>query len=157
TGSVTLAVGRYLAWNAWTRALSRTGVVGRRVLLVGDASSVIEAIHAFRHDRGIFTVVGACIPAALLAPVPPHLHGVPVVGSFRDVLEAAMAVSADTVAVTGSTELTAQRLRRLRWQMEGTGLEFMIMPGITNVVAGRVRSRQINGTHIVQIRSPYFG
>ncbi len=49
-----------------------------------------------------YQVVGACIPDALLAPVPQRLGDVPVVGSFRGILEAAAAVGADTVAVTAS-------------------------------------------------------
>jgi len=71
------------------------------VLVVGDASHVIELSHQLRRDwYAGYQVVGACIPEALIAPVPQHLDGVPVVGSFRHILESAEAICADTVAVT---------------------------------------------------------
>ena len=114
-GTALLPVGRYLARQALHRARAKERGWSRRVLVVGDASHVIELAHQLRREwYAGYEVVGACIPDSLIAPVPQFLDGVPVVGSFRNILEAAAAISADTVAVTGSTELTARRLRAHR-------------------------------------------
>ncbi len=133
-GTMALPVGRYMARMALHRARSRERGWSRRVLVVGDASHILELAHQLRRDwYAGYRVVGACIPDALIAPVPQHLDGVPVVGSFRNIMESAAAVSADTVAVTGSAELTARRLRRLGWQMEGTGIDLVLAPALTDV------------------------
>jgi len=79
-----------------------------------------------------------------------------VVGSFRNILDAAAAVSADTVAVTGSGELTARRLRRLGWQMEGTGIDLVLAPALTDVAGPRIHTRPIAGLPLIHVESPEF-
>ena len=157
-GTALLPIGRYVIrrWRCTGRATAN--VVGR-----GGCSSsatpshVLELAHQLRREwYAGYRVVGACIPDALIAPVPQHLDGVPVVGSFRNILEAAAAVSADTVAVTGSTELTARRLRRLGWQMEGTGIDLVLAPTLTDVAGPRIHTRPIAGLPLIHVESPEF-
>jgi exopolysaccharide biosynthesis polyprenyl glycosylphosphotransferase len=156
-GTLLLPVGRYLTRQALHRARAREEGWSRRVLVVGDASHVIELTHQLRRETYAgYQVVGACIPDALIAPVPQHLDGVPVVGSFRNILDAAAAVSADTVAVTGSAELTARRLRRLGWQMEGTGIDLVLAPALTDVAGPRIHTRPIAGLPLIHVESPEF-
>ena len=88
--------------------------------------------------------------------MPQQLDDVPVVGSFRNILEAAAAVGADTVAVTASTELTASRLRRLGWQMEGTGIDLVLAPGLTDVAGPRIHTRPVAGLPLIHVEAPEF-
>jgi exopolysaccharide biosynthesis polyprenyl glycosylphosphotransferase len=126
-------------------------------LVVGDPAHVIELSHQLRREwYAGYTVVGACIPDALIAPVPQQLDGVPVVGSFRRILDAAEAVSADTVAVTGSDELTGRRLRRLGWQMEGSGIALVLAPALTDVAGPRIHTRPVAGLPLIHVESPEF-
>ena len=156
-GTVALPTGRYVARKRLQRARASDRGWSRRVLVVGDASHVVELVHQLRRDwYAGYEVVGACIPEALIAPVPQHLDGVPVVGSFRNILEAAAVVSADTVAVAGSAELTAQRLRRLGWQMEGTGLDLVLAPALTDVAGPRIHMRPVAGLPLIHVESPEF-
>ncbi|MDI5943076.1 sugar transferase, partial [Micromonospora sp. DH15] len=115
-GMLGLEVARFAARKRLHRARSRGRGWSRKVLVVGDTAHVLELVHQLRREPYAgYHVVGACIPDALLAPVPQRLGDVPVVGSFRGIPEAATAIGADTVAVTASGELTATRLRRLGW------------------------------------------
>jgi exopolysaccharide biosynthesis polyprenyl glycosylphosphotransferase len=156
-GTAGLPIGRYIARRALHRARSRDKGWSRRVLVVGDASHVLELAHQLRRDwYAGYRVVGACIPEALVAPVPQHLDGVPVVGSFRNILESAAAAAADTVAVTGSAELTARRLRRLGWQMEGTGIDLVLAPALTDVAGPRIHTRPVAGLPLIHVESPEF-
>jgi exopolysaccharide biosynthesis polyprenyl glycosylphosphotransferase len=156
-GTVLLPIGRYLARQQLHRNRCRDRGWARRVLAVGDASHVIELTHQLRREwYAGYKVVGACIPDSLIAPVPQQLDGVPVVGSFRNILDAASAVSADTVAVTGSTELTARRLRRLGWQMEGTGIDLVLAPALTDVAGPRIHTRPVAGLPLIHVESPEF-
>jgi exopolysaccharide biosynthesis polyprenyl glycosylphosphotransferase len=106
-------------------------------------------------------VVGACIPEALVAPTipgtpPQHLGDVPVVGSFRSIIESATAARADTIAVTGSAELTASRLRRLGWQLEGTGIDLVVAPALTDVAGPRIHTRPVAGLPLIHVEQPDF-
>jgi exopolysaccharide biosynthesis polyprenyl glycosylphosphotransferase len=156
-GTLALPVSRYVARQGLHRARADDLGWSRRVLAVGDASHVLELVHQLRREwYAGYQVVGACIPDALIAPGAQHLDGVPIVGSFRNILDAAAAVSADTVAVTGSSELTARRLRRLGWQLEGTGIDLVLAPALTDVAGPRIHTRPIAGLPLIHVESPEF-
>ena len=156
-GTGLLPVGRWVMRRALHRDRNRERGWSRRVLIVGDGSHVLELAHQLRREwYAGYRVVGACIPDALIAPEPQHIDGVPVVGSFRNILEAAAAVSADTVAITGSTELTGRRLRRLGWQMEGTGIDLVLAPSLTDVAGPRIHTQPVAGLPLIHVESPEF-
>ncbi|MER6592761.1 sugar transferase [Micromonospora purpureochromogenes] len=156
-GTVALEVNRFAARKRLHRARYRGAGWSRRVLVVGDTAHVLELVHTLRREPYAgYQVVGACIPDALLAPVPQRLSDVPVVGSLRGVPEAAAAIGADTVAVTASGELTAARLRRLGWQLEGTGIDLVVAPALTDVAGPRIHTRPVAGLPLIHVEAPEF-
>ncbi len=156
-GTAMLPVGRWIMRRSLHRLRHRERGWSRRVLAVGEPAQVLELTNQLRREwYAGYRVVGACIPDALVSPEPQLLDGVPVVGSFRNVLDAAAAVSADTVAVTGSSELTGRRLRRLGWQMEGTGIDLVLAPSLTDVAGPRIHTRPVAGLPLIHVSSPEF-
>ncbi|WP_434744096.1 sugar transferase [Micromonospora sp. SH-82] len=156
-GLVGLEVARFAARKRLHRARIRGAGWSRRVLVVGDTAHVLELVHTLRREPYAgYHVVGACIPDALLAPVAQRLGDVPVVGSFRGIPEAATAIGADTVAVTASGELTATRLRRLGWQLEGTGVDLVVAPALTDVAGPRIHTRPVAGLPLIHVEAPEF-
>lgn len=156
-GTVGLLAGRYAARKWLHRARARDGGWSHRVLAVGDAPHVLDLVRTLRREPYAgYQVVGACIPEALLAPVPQRLGDVPVVGSFRGIVEAAVATGVDTVAVTASSELTATRLRRLGWQLEGTGVDLVLAPALTDVAGPRIHTRPVGGLPLIHVEAPEF-
>ncbi|WP_346538530.1 sugar transferase [Micromonospora sp. DPT] len=156
-GTVALEVNRFAARKRLHRARYRGAGWSRRVLVVGDTAHVLELVHTLRREPYAgYQVVGACIPDALLAPVPQRLSDVPVVGSLRGIPEAAAAIGADTVAVTASGELTAARLRRLGWQLEGTGVDLVVAPALTDVAGPRIHTRPVAGLPLIHVEAPEF-
>nr|WP_245722679.1 sugar transferase [Micromonospora matsumotoense] len=156
-GTVGLVATRFAARKALHRARCRGDGWSRRVLVVGDTAHVLELVHTLRREPYAgYHVVGACIPDALLAPVPQRLSDVPVVGSLRGIPEAAGAIGADTVAVTASGELTATRLRRLGWQLEGTGIDLVVAPALTDVAGPRIHTRPVAGLPLIHVEAPEF-
>jgi exopolysaccharide biosynthesis polyprenyl glycosylphosphotransferase len=151
-------VGARFAARKWLhRARARDSAWSRQMLVVGDAPHVTELIRTLRREPYTgYHVVGACIPDGLLAPVPQRLADVPVVGSFRTVLECAESTGVDTVAVTTSGELTATRLRRLGWQLEGTGIDLVLAPALTDVAGPRIHSRPVAGLPLIHVDAPEF-
>ncbi|MEU4791145.1 sugar transferase [Micromonospora tulbaghiae] len=156
-GTIGLEVARFAARKRLHRARDRGAGWSRKVLVVGDTAHVLELVHTLRREPYAgYQVVGACIPDALLAPVPQRLGDVPVVGSFRGIPEAATAIGADTVAVTASGELTATRLRRLGWQLEGTGVDLVVAPALTDVAGPRIHTRPVAGLPLIHVEAPEF-
>jgi exopolysaccharide biosynthesis polyprenyl glycosylphosphotransferase len=156
-GTVGLVAARFAARKRLHLARARGAGWCRRVLVVGDTAHVLELVHTLRREPYAgYQVVGACIPDALLAPVPQRLGDVPVIGSFRGIPEAAAIVGADTVAVTASGELTATRLRRLGWQLEGTGIDLVLAPALTDVAGPRIHTRPVAGLPLIHVEAPEF-
>lgn len=156
-GVIGLEVARFAARKRLHRFRSRGRGWSRKVLVVGDTAHVLELVDTLRREPYAgYQVVGACIPDALLAPVPQQLGDVPVVGSFRGIPAAATAIGADTVAVTASGELTATRLRRLGWQLENTGLDLVVAPALTDVAGPRIHTRPVAGLPLIHVEAPEF-
>ncbi|WP_369930251.1 sugar transferase [Plantactinospora sp. BC1] len=156
-GTVGLVIARFAARKRLHWSRSRGAGWSRRVLAVGDTAHVLELVHTLRREPYAgYQVVGACIPDALLAPVPQRLGDVPVLGSFRAIVDAAAAINADTVAVTASNELTATRLRRLGWQLEGTGVDLVLAPALTDVAGPRIHTQPVAGLPLIHVEAPEF-
>ncbi|WP_433120847.1 sugar transferase [Micromonospora sp. CA-246542] len=156
-GTLAVCASRFAARKRLYRARSRGKGWSRRVLVVGDTGHVLALVQTLHQDRRAgYQVVGACLPDALLAPVAQVVGRVPVVGSFRGIPDAAVAVGADTVAVTASGELTATRLRRLGWQLEGSGIELMLAPALTDVAGPLIDVRPVAGMPLMHAEAPEF-
>ncbi|GAA1764226.1 sugar transferase [Luedemannella helvata] len=156
-GTAGLASGRFIARKSLHRRRRRNRGWSRRVLVVGDASHVLDLVEQLRSEPlAGYTVVGACIPDSLVAPVAQHLNGVPVVGSFRTIIESARAIGADTIAVTAAGELTGRRLRRLGWQLESTDIDLVLAPALTDVAGPRIHTRPIAGLPLIHVEAPEF-
>jgi exopolysaccharide biosynthesis polyprenyl glycosylphosphotransferase len=157
TGMLTLVAGRFLANKRLHRARERGGGWARRVLVVGDAAHVLELTQQLSRGKTTgYQVVGACIPDALWAPQPQRLGEVPVVGSFRNVIDSANRIGADTVAVAASGELTASRLRRLGWQLEGTEIDLVLTPALADVAGPRIHTQPVAGLPMIHVEAPEF-
>ncbi|PWU58262.1 polyprenyl glycosylphosphotransferase [Micromonospora globispora] len=157
TGTLALLTSRFAARIRLHRARSRHTGWSRKVLVVGDTHHVLALVQTLHQDRRAgYRVVGICLPDALLAPAPQTLGNIPVAGSFRRIPEAAMAVGADTVAVTASGELTATRLRRLGWQLEGSGIELLLAPALTDVAGPLIHARPVAGMPLIYAEAPEF-
>jgi exopolysaccharide biosynthesis polyprenyl glycosylphosphotransferase len=156
-GTVVLVAGRFAIRKHLHRQRANGGGWSRRVVVVGDGAHVLELVRQLQREPYTgYRVVGACLPEALVTPEPQRLGGVPIVGSFRTVIEAATANGADTIAVTGAGELTAGRLRRLGWQLEGTGIDLVLAPALTDVAGPRIHTQPVAGLPLIHVEAPEF-
>ena len=124
------------------------------ILAVGTRESVRHLVDVTR--RNPFTglvVVGACVedaePSSLLAP------DVPVLGDVNHAADIAAEIGADIVAVAGSG-LGPQRVRQLGWQLEGTGRNMVMAPGLTEVAGPRVHVTPVEGLPLMWVDQPQF-
>jgi exopolysaccharide biosynthesis polyprenyl glycosylphosphotransferase len=151
--AVTL-VGRYVA-RCRLRRLRERGRCTKRVVVVGRGGAVLELVGRLQreHYAGL-NVVAACVTPADRVRVTEET-GVPV-GGLDDVLSVAAEVGADTIAVTSASETAAQYLRQLSWQLEGTGIELLVAPGLIEVAGPRLHIRPFEGLPLLSVEQPCF-
>lgn len=138
------------------RTLRRLWSLGRctkRVVLVGRGGAVMELSDRLQRQRFAgLEPVAACVTPADRGQVS-RVMDLPV-GGLDDVLVLAARTGADAVAVTSASETASQYLRTLSWQLEGTGLELLVAPGLVEVAGPRLHLRPFEGLPLLSVEQP---
>jgi exopolysaccharide biosynthesis polyprenyl glycosylphosphotransferase len=152
-GTGLLLAERNLA-RKWLHRKRAGGRCSYRVLAVGDRRHVRDLIATVRRERHAgFTVVGACVPGGDLSPV----TGVPVLGPLGSAPGAARLLDVDVVAVTASPGVTSDGVRRLSWELAGSGVEMVLAPSLTDIAGPRIAVRPVAGLPFLHVEEPEFG
>ncbi|ROT33540.1 sugar transferase [Micromonospora sp. HM5-17] len=144
---------RYLARIVLHAVRRHGGQATQRVVLVGTLPEALEVYRAVSRS-----------PAAGLVPVAIHLTDgyaaargiqtpIPVYAG-RDLLSLVHEVGADTIAVCGSASAERGELRRLAWQLEGSGVDLIVAPQLTDIAGPRVHIRPIEGLPLLHVEEP---
>ena len=121
--------------------------------MVGRERSCAELVRQLRREPYAgFSVVGACIDRTQ----GPSVEGVPVVGTSSTVLEALRRTDADTVAVGAWSDFSQADLRRLSWELEGTGVALVVAPSLTDIAGPRIHIRPVAGLPLLHVEQPEF-
>ena len=134
--------------------LRRHGRACHRVLLVGSLAEALEVYTAVTRNRNAGMIPVAihlsdgypAVARAAEAPVPVH--------TGREVVPLVGEVGADTVAVCGSASTEPGELRRLAWQLEGTGVDLVVAPQLTDIAGPRVHIRPLEGLPLLYVEEP---
>ncbi|MGY1693090.1 sugar transferase [Geodermatophilus sp. SYSU D01105] len=154
--ALTLAtlLGRWAA-RGTLRSLRARGRCTKRVVVVGRGSAVLDLVGQVRREQFAgMDVVAACVTPDDRARVA-ETSGVPV-GGLDEVVALAGRLGADTIAVTSASETAAQYLRQLSWQLEGTGIELLVAPGLIEVAGPRLHIRPLEGLPLLSVEQPRF-
>ena len=147
-------VERYAA-RLWLQRLRAQGSCTTKVIVVGRGGAVLELVDRVRRERFAgMDVVAACVTPADRDRVGAALD-LPV-GGLDDVVAMADRLGADTIAVTSASETAAQYLRQLSWQLEGTGIELLVAPGLIEVAGPRLHIRPFEGLPLLAVEQPRF-
>ncbi|MPQ97937.1 exopolysaccharide biosynthesis polyprenyl glycosylphosphotransferase [Modestobacter sp. I12A-02628] len=134
----------------------RDGRMSRRVVVVGREAGLADlATRLRRESEAGWQVIGACIPDPSSATVLPGL-GVHVLGGLDHVPAVLDNVRADAVIVTSTSDSGADYVRRLAWQLEGTDIELLVVPGLVEVAPDRLTIRPTQSLPLVQVREPVY-
>jgi exopolysaccharide biosynthesis polyprenyl glycosylphosphotransferase len=147
--------GLFLARWIWRRWLGGQRAEGRlcdTMIVVGDRGHLAGLIGALRSvPEAGFTIVGACCSDGTTP-----IAGVPIVGTEHQAAQVAERLGADVVACSGSWRLGAEGLRRLGWELEGTGIGLVLAPGMTQVAGPRILTRPVAGLPLLHVEAPTF-
>ncbi|MGY1636661.1 sugar transferase [Geodermatophilus sp. SYSU D00742] len=147
-------LGRFAA-RCTLRGLRAQGQCTKRVVVVGRGTAVLELVDRLRRERFAgLDVVATCVPRADRDRVA-DAADLPV-GGLDDVVALAARLGADTIAVTSASETAAQYLRQLSWQLEGTGIELLVAPGLIEVAGPRLHIRPLEGLPLLSVEQPRF-
>ena len=153
-GAVLLLLGRYAARVVLHRR-RRAGLSCHRVLLLGTHAQVQDLALRLRKDPNAgLQVVGACVPGGLRQVGMGSDEPIPVYGGLTDVHRGLAASGADTIAVTASPGLQGEALRRLSYDLEGTGIDLLVAPALTNVTGTRISIRPVAGLPLLHLDEP---
>jgi exopolysaccharide biosynthesis polyprenyl glycosylphosphotransferase len=127
-----------------------------RVVIIGLPPEVRDlASHMRRASYAGFRVVAALTPGEPGEPSLPA--GVFWAGSDLDAaVHRAQEFGADTIAVGSPQLLAGGRLRRLSWDLEGTDIDLMLAPAITDIAGPRIRIRPVDGLPLLCVEKPQF-
>ncbi|MBC7517330.1 MAG: sugar transferase [Microbacteriaceae bacterium] len=154
-GLVFLLISRWI-WRQWLAAQRQLGRFTSTVLLVGSAESVGHVADVLRRQvEAGYRVVGACLPDGHGLQT---LNGtaIPVLGTFGDLLVVLETSGADTVVVTSSDELSAQRIRELSWSLEPGRHNLVVAPSLTDIGGPRIHTRPVAGLPLIHVEMPRF-
>lgn len=151
-----LLVGARVLWRRWLVHQRRRGEYSARVLLVGSDASVSHlAMELARHPDAGYRVVGACVPSGRVAS---SIEGtdIPIMGSVANVGAAMAAIGADTVAVTSTDELPADKVKQISWDLEAGRQHLVLAPSITDIAGPRLHTRPVSGLPLIHVETPRF-
>lgn len=153
-GLALLLVGRYLG-RLWLYRERRRGRCAHRVLVVGNHLHVNDLVTRLaREPLAGLVVVGACVPGGERRSRSRPDTLVPIVGTLSTVRQCLASVQADTVAVAASPGVTGEALRQLSYELEGTGVDLVVAPALTNITGTRVSIRAVAGLPLLHLDEP---
>jgi len=133
--------------------LRQRGHAVQRLLLVGSYPEALEVYRAVTRASqaglipvGIYLTEGAASVRGLHTPIPTFAK--------RDVVSLAADLDADTIAVCGNASAEPGELRRLAWQLEGTGRDLVVAPQLTDIAGPRVHIRPVEGLPLLHVEEP---
>jgi exopolysaccharide biosynthesis polyprenyl glycosylphosphotransferase len=145
---------RHTARQLLYRGRRTKGDYCHRVLAVGNRQQVVELIKQVRREpKAGLTIVGACVTGRT-DTLTVGGEVVPVLGGLPDVAAAVASLGVDTVAVAASPGVTADTLRRLSWEIEGTGVGLVVAPQLTDIAGPRIHIRPVAGLPLLYVEEP---
>ena len=151
--TVLTMLGRYGARKVLSR-LRQNGRCVHRLVVVGHQQAVVDLVRTVRRESyaGI-EVIGACLDrpdnGSLLAQ-----ESVPVLGGLDSVVSVITEQGATAVAVTSCDEMSGPALRRMSWELEGTGVDILLAPALTDIAGPRIHIRPVAGLPLLHVDEP---
>jgi exopolysaccharide biosynthesis polyprenyl glycosylphosphotransferase len=150
TAAVTLSV--RFSTRKVLHIVRRSGRASQRILLVGTLGETLSVYRiTTRNPNAGLVPVGICLtePTGERTSLP-----IPVFNGPVEPLDRVKQVGADTIAVCGARGVSPEALRRLAWQLEGSGIELVVAPSLTNIAGPRVHIRPVEGLPLLHVEEP---
>jgi exopolysaccharide biosynthesis polyprenyl glycosylphosphotransferase len=142
------AGGAVLAGTSYVRGRSGTPV---RVLVVGDRTAVSRAAMQWGASDRVDVVGGVLTDRPVGEGRPISVVGVPTVPGVEAALAHLQRCRAEVVLVSPGSGLSGPDVRRLSWELEGTGVDLGVLGLVDHAAPHRVRPVQMDGGTVLQL------
>ncbi len=128
-----------------------------KVLAVGTEEAVAALVERTRNApyHG-WWVAGVCTPRGTALDGGDAIAGVPVVGDLDSVARLATNGHYDTVSLSQTPGWTPVRLQQLAWDLEGTGTDLVVDPGLMEIAGPRLHVANVEGLPLLRLTHPTF-
>ena len=151
-GTAMLLISRYTIRKYVHRGRDH-GRFTHRLVIAGDRPQVIELVRRIRREAAVgYQIVGVALPQRGRMMV--DGEAVAVLGTLDSLPRILTDAKADSVAVTASSSMTGAALRRLGWQLEGTGVDLVVAPALVDVAGPRISIRPVAGLPLLHVEEP---
>ncbi|HEY8545691.1 MAG TPA: hypothetical protein VIL36_11610 [Acidimicrobiales bacterium] len=141
-------LGRFAA-RGWLQVQRSRGEAMRRAVVLGPRRQVrLLADHLLTHPGAGVVPVAALVPGDSVE-LPTGDGHLPVAGTPDDVLGALGGVNADLLLITGS--LAPGELRKLTWQLEGSGVDVLVAPTVGRITRPQLDVRPVAGLPLLYV------
>jgi exopolysaccharide biosynthesis polyprenyl glycosylphosphotransferase len=146
-----------LALRAMLHRRRREGACLHEVLVVGAEEAVAELIMRTRRaPHNGWVVTGACTPSGAGTDGGRTIHDVPVVGDLDSVAKVAGSCRYRVVSVAQTPGWGSRRLHHLAWDLETTGTELVVDPGLMEIAGPRLHVTAVDGLPLLRLTAPAF-
>lgn len=153
-GLFLLLLSRWL-WRQWLRVRREEGLYLHHALLVGERRKSRHVLEQLSRDPSSGLVaLGALTGGG--STQKPLVNGVPVLGSYGDLISIIEETKADTVIVTGADDLGPEHLRQLGWDLEDRGVSLIVAPALSGIAGPRIHTRPVAGLSLIHVELPNF-
>jgi exopolysaccharide biosynthesis polyprenyl glycosylphosphotransferase len=154
-----LLIGRHWLRRNLER-LRRNGEVVTRVVILGKQDSIQVVCECFgRAAEAGYRVVGACIPdfdGEVGEQLRTPSGDVQVLGDVCSLESALTLTQADAVVIAAVEHLGYRKMKELLWRLESLGVDLIVVPGLTDVAAPRLKMQPIDNLPLFHIAPPHF-
>ncbi|MGH3870133.1 MAG: sugar transferase [Pseudonocardiaceae bacterium] len=135
----------------------RNGACMHEVLAVGTEDAVANLISRTRRaTHHGWTVTGVCTPSGTGTDGSSSILSVPVVGDLDSVATIAGHGRHRVVSVAQTPGWTSKRLHHLAWDLESTGAELVVDPGLMEIAGPRLHVAAVDGLPLLRLTEPAF-
>ncbi|MFY9712622.1 MAG: sugar transferase [Microbacterium sp.] len=142
------------AWRDWLRNQRRSGRYLQQAILIGDrhkAEHIAESIT--REPESGIRIVGAITTHGSARPLN---CGVPVIGSFDEVLDIVDASDVDSVILSTADAITPRQTRQLGWALDQKRIDLIVAPALTDIAGPRIHTQPVAGLPLIHVGYPRF-
>jgi exopolysaccharide biosynthesis polyprenyl glycosylphosphotransferase len=138
-----------VALRKWQLAREAGGHAHHRTLLVGEPNAVAELARVLDRHQGInYDVVGAVASLKGAEANPLISHWIP--DGLDDLRATCLELGADTVLLVGG----GFDLQSITWDLEGAGVDVVVVPHLADVAAPRMFMRPLAGLPLLYVEEP---
>lgn len=155
TGVTLLLIVRF-ACRLWLSRQRRQGKFTDRIVIVGTAESTSRLLTHLNTAQTLgYEIVGACLDRASAGTVVPSTK-IPVLGTLTELDDVLDEANANTVLMSGTELLTAERVREISWGLEEGRAHLLLPMNIVDVAGPRLHVRPVSGLPLMQVETPRF-